>query len=180
MSKVAILASVFALAVGTTGCGNSQGQSNSLVDVGPSTVSSTPSQADGGNLATLGKPSGGGGGGKRGGGGTTTTGGGSLSLVMVSDATGDGVPNWGDTVTFNISTTATDQPNVSLTCSQNGAVVYGAVAGFYDSYPWPWTKIMTLSSQSWTGGAADCVAKLYYFSGTNTIDLTSIRFTAGA
>src|SRR5262245_41497779 len=154
MSKLVILASVFALAVGTTGCGNSQGQSNSLVDVGPSTVSSTPSQEDGGNLATLGKPSGGGGGGKRGGGGTTTTGGGSFSLVMVADANGDGAPNWGDSVTFNISTTATTEPNVSLTCSQNGAVVYGSVSGFYASYPWPWTQIMNLYSTTWQSGAA--------------------------
>ena len=176
MSRLAILASVMALTMGTVGCSNSQGQSNSLVDVGPSTVSSTPSEEGGGNLATLAKGSGG----SRKGGGTTTTGGGSLSLVMVADVNGDGLPNWGDTVTFNISTTATDQPNVSLTCSQNGVVVYGAVAGFYDSYPWPWTKNMSLASQSWTGGAADCVAKLYYFSGTDTINLTSITFTAGA
>jgi hypothetical protein len=39
---------------------------------------------------------------------------------------------------------------------------------------------MILSSNDWTGGAAACTAKLYYFSGTNTINLTSISFTAGA
>jgi hypothetical protein len=177
MSRFAILASVFALAVGTVGCGNSQGQSNSLVDVGPSSVSAS-SQGDAGNFATFAKGGGGGGGQK--GGGSTATGGGSLSLVMVADMNGDGLPNWGDTVTFTISTTATDQPHVSLTCSQNGVVVYGAQSGFYDGYPWPWTQNMNLASQSWTGGAADCVAKLYYFSGTNTINLTSITLTVGA
>src|SRR5262249_45915209 len=53
-------------------------------------------------LAGKGKPGGGGGGG-----GGTTTGGGSLSLVMVTDQNGNGQPNWGDSVTFKISTTAT-------------------------------------------------------------------------
>ncbi len=81
----------------------------------------------------------------------------------------DTVANWGDQITFKITTTATTEPNVSVTCKQSGVVVYGAVAGFYDSYPWPWTKIMTLSSQSWTGGSASCVAELYYFSGTSTV-----------
>jgi len=121
-------------------------------------------------LAGKGKPGGGGGG--------STSGGGSLSLVMVSDQNGNGLPNWGDSVTFNISTTATSQPNVSLTCTQNGVVVYGAVSGFYAGYPWPWTQVMSLSSQNWTGGAASCVAKLYYFSGSKTVTLASLSFTA--
>ncbi len=121
----------------------------------------------------------GGGHGKPGGGGTGG-GGGTLSLKMVTDANGDGLPNWGDQVTFNVATTATTEPNVSLTCSQNGVVVYGAVTGFYASYPWPWTQTMTLSSTAWSGGAASCVAKLYYFSGTSTVDLGSMGFTAGA
>ena len=122
-----------------------------------------------------------GGGGKKGGGGGgggTTGGSGSLTLKMVKDLNGNGLPNWGDTVTFNVSTNATTEPNVSLTCSQNGTVVYGAVSGFYSSYPWPWTQNMTLSSNAWQGGAASCTAKLYYFVGTQTIDLTSINFTA--
>ena len=48
-----------------------------------------------------GKPGsgGGGGGGKPGGGGST----GSLALVLVTDQNGNGAPNWGDTVTFNVS-----------------------------------------------------------------------------
>jgi hypothetical protein len=127
---------------------------------------------------------GGGGGGKGGGGGHkgggSTGGSSSLSLVMVTDLNNDGGPNWGDTVTFDVSTTATTEPNVSLTCSQNGTVVYGAVTGFYASYPWPWTQDMTLSSTAWSSGAADCVAELYYFSGTSTVNLASMSFTAGA
>ena len=174
MSKVAILASVFALAVGTTGCGNSQGQSNSLVDVAPSLVSSTSSE-QGGTLATMGKPSGGGGGGKKGG-GTTTTGGGSLSLVMWVDNNHDGLPNFNDTVTFDVSTTATTQPSVAVICKQNGATVYNAMGEFYDGGPFPWTRYFPLSSPSWTTGDADCTASLVYGSGNSTVTLATITF----
>jgi hypothetical protein len=136
-------------------------------------------------VALAGKPGaasgGGGGGGKHGGGGGSTGGSGSLSLVLVSDNNGNGAPNWGDTVTFNISTTATTQPNVGVTCSQNGVVVYSASAGFYASYPWPWTQTMTLSSQMWTGGAASCTATLYMFTskGGKSV-LATLPFTAAA
>lgn len=121
---------------------------------------------------------GGQGSGKGGGKGTKASAGSSLTLVMVDPA--DTVVNWGDQVRFDVSTTATAEPNVSLTCSQNGTVVYGAVTGYYASYPWPWTQVMTLRSTDWSGGAASCVAKLYYFSGTNTINLASMSFTAEA
>ena len=91
------------------------------------------------------------------GGGTGTS---SLSLVMVTDLNVNGLPNWGDTITFSVATTATTAPYVELTCSQGGSVVYSAWAGFYDSYPWPGQRLMPLSSPSWTSGAADCVATL--------------------
>jgi hypothetical protein len=175
MSKLGILASVFALAVGTAACGNSQGQSNSLVDVGPSTVSSTPSQEGGGNLATLGKSSGGGGGGKRGGGGTTG-GSGTLSLVMWFDNNGDGQPNWNDTVTFTFTSGLTDTPTVNLTCSQNNVVVYGYAGDFSANSAFPWTKYMRLYSASWQGGAADCTAVLTPAGGSPT--LATLKFTA--
>jgi hypothetical protein len=98
----------------------------------------------------------------------------SLSLVLLNST--DGLPHWGQQVTFNVSTTATTQPNVSLDCYQNGTLVYGAVAGFYASYPWQGSQIFTLSSPSWTGGAASCTAALYYFSGKKTITLTTLNF----
>jgi hypothetical protein len=102
--------------------------------------------------ALAGKPSGG----HKGGGGGSS----SLTLKMVADENGNGLPNWNDTITFNVSTTATTQPYVEVTCSQNGAVVYSAWAGFYSSYPWPGSQLMPLYSPSWTGGAADCTAVL--------------------
>ena len=96
-----------------------------------------------------------GGGGKPGGGGSN----GSLTLVMVTDQDGNGAPNWGDTITFNVSSTSTT-PYVSVRCRQGGTLVYAADAGFYDSYPWPGARLMPLSSPSWTGGAADCTTTL--------------------
>jgi hypothetical protein len=110
----------------------------------------------------------------------TTSGSTSLNLEMVTDANGNGLPNWGDTVTFKVSTTATTQPHVSLQCSQNGAVVYTAQTGYYDGYPWPWTQNMSLWSGAWTGGAADCTAKLYYFSGRKTVTLKTVSFHVDA
>jgi hypothetical protein len=103
------------------------------------------------------KPSSGGtSGGKHGGGGTGT---GSLALVLVTDANNDGAANWGDTVTFTV-TSSSSYPTVDLTCSQGGVLVYSASAGFYPSYPWPGARNMPLSSPSWTGGAAACTAVL--------------------
>jgi hypothetical protein len=116
----------------------------------------------------------------KGGNGRGKSGTSSLRLVMVTDVDGNGVPNWGDTVTFDVSTTATTQPNLELVCSQNGTVVYGATTGFYDGYPWPWTRLMTLGSTAWSGGAANCSARLYAFSGSRMITLTTLSFTAGA
>ena len=124
-------------------------------------------------VATAGK-------GGQGGGGKPGGGSGSLTLVMVTDQNANQGPNWNDTVTFDVSQNATSEPHVDLTCSQNGTVVYGATTGFYSSYPWPWTQNMTLSSQSWSGGAADCVAKLYYFNGSSSTTLSTVSFTADA
>ena len=107
----------------------------------------------GSSAAGGGKP--GGGGGKPGGGGST----GSLTLVMVSDQNGNGSPNWNDTITFNVSTTAAN-PYVTVTCTQNRVVVYTASAGFYPDYLWPGARNMPLSSPAWTGGAASCTADL--------------------
>jgi hypothetical protein len=118
----------------------------------------------------------------KGGKGGSTGGGGSssLSLVMVNDQNGNGLPNFGDTVTFNASTTATPEPHVRLQCFQGGALVYSADAGMYASYPWPWEQNMTLSSSWWAGGAADCTARIYYFSGSKTVWAASLSFHVGA
>jgi hypothetical protein len=128
-------------------------------------------------VALAGKPGGGGstsggGGGKHGGGGTSG-GSSSLALVMVNDANGNGGPNYGDTITFKVTTSATAQPYVEVTCSQNGTTVYSAWAGFYAGYLWPAQQNMPLTSPAWTGGAASCVATL------NT-SLAKLSFSVGA
>ena len=106
--------------------------------------------------AFAGKGNGGprGGGGKPSGGG----GGGSLSLVMVVDNNGNGAPNHGDTVTFDVTTTA-DRPFVSVNCYQGGELVMGASAGFYEGYPW--STNFGLGTTTWTSGGADCTAQLF-------------------
>jgi hypothetical protein len=125
-------------------------------------VTASPAQA--------GKPSGGGGGGSTGS---------SLQLVVLTG--GDSVPNWGEDVTFNVSTTATKAPYVDLVCSQGGTLVYSATAGFFDSYPWPWTRTMNLASNMWTGGDAACTATLYTFDNkARKVTLASLAFTAFA
>jgi hypothetical protein len=93
-----------------------------------------------------------------------------LSLVNVTDSSRNGSANYGDQVTFNVST---DQNwnQVSLICTQNNEVVLGAV--------WPNTSIVTLSSTKWVGGAAECSAVLIAFNGSRDNVLASLSFTAG-
>jgi hypothetical protein len=102
----------------------------------------------------------------------------SLTLVLVDPA--DGVANWGDQVRFNVSTTATTEPHVSLKCYQNSSLVYTAQTGYYASYPWPDTQTFTLSSGAWTGGAASCTAVLYWFNATKTVTGATLNFPVAA
>jgi hypothetical protein len=97
-------------------------------------------------------------GGKPGGGGST---GGSSSIsgpVMITDTGTLGVSS-GDTVTFNVSTTATTTPWVNLQCFQNGALVYSGWKGFWVGSIDP-TWNFGLASTAWQSGAADCTANL--------------------
>jgi hypothetical protein len=103
-----------------------------------------------------------------------------LSYSIVSDQNSDGQPNWGDTIRFSIDQTATTEPHVDVSCTQNGEVVYTAQSGYFDSYPWPWTQNFELKSGAWTGSAADCTAKWYYFNGPKTVTGGILLFQAGA
>jgi hypothetical protein len=120
--------------------------------------------------------------GGNGGGGSASGGsGGSLSLAIVADANSDGLPSWGDAVTFNVATTATEYPSVEADCYQNGTSVYTHSAGFYPTYPWPQSQTFKLQSSVWTAGAADCTAKLYYMNSRNkAIALTTLSFHVNA
>jgi hypothetical protein len=77
---------------------------------------------------------------------------------MVSDGNGNGLANWGDTIRFNISTTATAQPYVHLVC-YGGGIGYDSWKGvFPGSLDTNWNFV--LSSGGWASGAADCTASL--------------------
>jgi len=119
-------------------------------------------------MASAGKPT------TNGGGGGSS--GSTLELVLLDSA--DSVPNWGEHVTFNVSTTATSKPMVALDCYQGGTRVYGMTAGFYADYPF--TTTYTLRSSNWTGGAADCQARLYYTAHNKTVILKTLAFTVAA
>jgi len=98
--------------------------------------------------ALAGKPSGGGG-------GKPSSGGGSISVI---DMDGDGVINYGDDVTFRLTTSAT-RPFVSVNCYQGSAWVYAASVGYFADYPWD--QWFTLATDSWPAGSGDCTAQLY-------------------
>jgi hypothetical protein len=94
----------------------------------------------------------------KGGGGKSSS---SIALVVVS-STADVGPHYGDQVTFDVSTTATDRPFVNLRCYQDGAWVYDGWRGFFEDYNRE--PIYTLSAPGyWEGGGADCTARLIEF-----------------
>ena len=121
-----------------------------------------------------------GGGGKPGGGGGTTGSGSISGPVLVTDLNGNGLANFGDTVTFNESTTATSQPYVNVLCYQNGVQVMNSWNGFFDQALNP-TRNFGLYSPSWQSGAASCTAWLdMYTSHGGTAKLASVSFQVGA
>ena len=113
------------------------------------------------------------GGGKGGGGGgKPVAANGTISLVMVDPA--DTVASHGDQVTFNVATTATDRPFVSLNCYQDGVWVYAASAGFFPDYPW--SQEFTLAND-WFTSAGDCTARLYMTKdGSRSTTLATLDF----
>ena len=102
---------------------------------------------------------------------------GSFTLVLV-DST-DGVPHYGQRITFNVTSTATYR-FVDVDCYQAGTRVYHSGVGFYTG--WPWSQNFTLASGAWTGGAADCTARLYATdsSGGNQQTLATMAFAVYA
>lgn len=101
------------------------------------------------------------------------TSGGTLSVVMVKDLNNNGAPNWGDTVTYDVSKVTVTNPYITTTCTQNGTLVLSTWAGYYDGYLWPAAQNILLKSDLWTGGAASCTGVLY---GTST----TITFSVGS
>jgi hypothetical protein len=80
----------------------------------------------------------------------------SLQLMAAPTAAGSSSPSYGQDVTFNVSTNATNQPFVDLKCSQNGTLVYQQ----WQSW-WNGPQSFNLGgTTAWQGGAADCTAYL--------------------
>jgi hypothetical protein len=95
-------------------------------------------------------------GGHHGGGGTTTGGTGTISLVLLNST--DGLAHFGQKVTFNVSTTSTTQPWVTLKCYQNGTLVGQQSNGMFAT---SLSTTFTLGPTSlWPSGAANCTATL--------------------
>jgi hypothetical protein len=116
---------------------------------------------------------GGGGGGKPTGGGS---GGGVTGPVMVTDVGTAGV-SYGDTVTFTVTTSAS-QPYVQLKCFQNGTMVAQGWGGYFAGSLNG--QDFVLSSPSWTSGAADCTAYLVVYNSHGSSVLGSTSFHASA
>jgi hypothetical protein len=89
-----------------------------------------------------------------------------------------GGPHYGDTVTFDVTTTATSYPFVNLTCYQNGGLVAQGSAGFFAGALGNGT--FGLYSPKWTGGAADCTAYLDMYSHGKWKHLASTSFHVDA
>jgi len=142
MSRLAILASILALAAGSANCADDPAQANSLSGIAPSAMASS-SDATLSTLAKGGRPA-------------LTTGDNTIDLVTL-DST-DGVAYFGQHVTFDIHTTATASPFVTVQCSQNGGIVYQQSLRM--DLGTLYSRTFTLASSGWQGGAADCIGTL--------------------
>lgn len=93
-------------------------------------------------------------------------------------STASSAPRFGETVTFDVSTTQTGNPFVNLVCSGTEANPVG-----YDSWAafWPSAGSFVLGSGGWTSGAADCTAKLVMYVNSSKVKvLASTSFHVDA
>jgi hypothetical protein len=87
-----------------------------------------------------------------GGGGTPTS---TITLHLLNST--DGLAHVGQLVTFDVSTTSTQYPWVTLYCYRSGSLVYKMSNGIF---PTSLGEDFTLASNSWMSGEADCTAYL--------------------
>jgi hypothetical protein len=158
MRRSTIAALVLAAAAGSSHCSDSSGPVGVLPSSNPSGAAfSNSGSTQGDGTATSGPVS------------SISR----LALTIVSDGNGDGRPNRGDSITFAISTTQT-WSQVNVVCSQNGEVVLRATRTAS-----AWSPI-SLTSETWQAGAADCVATLDQANGTKVLTLATASFGVGA
>ena len=100
----------------------------------------------------------------------------SLTLRMVIDTNGDGLPNWGDTISFDV--TAPDGwDRIHVTATQNDALVFDWRITHREGEPIAEAR---LASQDWPSGAAAGVAKLQFVTDNQTTDIVTLEFAVGA
>jgi len=87
-----------------------------------------------------------------------------VSSATASPTTATSGPSYGDTITFNVSTTATTSAYVDLKCYQSGTLVGEGMAAFFAGGT-PGTFV--LRAPQWSGGAADCTADLGMYATNN-------------
>ena len=162
MRKLAILASVIVLAAGSTNCSSPVGAANDIVPSGL-----VAGSADG--AATFGTNAAGGQGKGKGGSPVIPS---TIDIAMVVDNNGDGLPNWNDVITFDVSPIVANE-FVQLNCYQGSAWVATAGGWSPGSYPF------RLSNGDWTGGAAVCNVVLYTFDGNKGTTLATRDFNVG-
>jgi hypothetical protein len=93
-------------------------------------------------------------------------------------ASSTSAPHFGDTVTFNVSTTETSNPFVNLNCYQNGTLVMNSWSAYFTGGS---GQAFGLYSPSWQTGAADCQADLGMLASNGKWKvLASTRFQADA
>jgi hypothetical protein len=91
------------------------------------------------------------------GGGKPSSYSGTITLApLVWDGNGNGLPNHGDVVTFDIETSAS-APFVNLVCTQDGVVVLNGSHGYFDG-ALDTSRNFGLDSGAWQGGDAQCTA----------------------
>ena len=101
------------------------------------------------------------------------------SATATVTATSTSTPQYGDTITFDVSTTATDNPFVNVTCYQNGILVMQGWSAFFPGGLGDGN--FGLGSPAWRGGAAECTANLDMYTSKGALKvLASTSFHADA
>jgi hypothetical protein len=98
-----------------------------------------------------------------------------LSYKVTTDKNNDGLPNFTEGLTFDVSPIPTMNTWGELQCFKNSVLVSSETNGFFTSYPWDQTYTLGPTSV-WTEGGADCSGTLFYTSNSKRVVLASTSF----
>jgi hypothetical protein len=98
---------------------------------------------------------------------------GTIRLVLLEST--DGLPHYGQHVTFDVATTATAKPWVELDCYKGGVHVYQDRRGFFES-SLTGQRFTLGTSDAWQNGDADCTAWLEKYTKRGWKHLASTSF----